>query len=97
MGVLAYGLKTAGSPLFETVMALTVAAVGMFFGIAYLRRVPECTWREGLYLGTLLAGHQHCDRSAFIHVGSHVNDLRGLYGRYRRYLFDISYHYLRLG
>ncbi len=56
MGVLAYGLKTAGSPLFETVMAVTVAAVGVFFGIAYFQRVPESTWREGLYLGVLWLG-----------------------------------------
>ena len=56
VGVLAYGLKTAGSPLFETVMAVTVAAVGVFFGIAYFQRVPESTWREGLYLGVLWLG-----------------------------------------
>ena len=51
VGVLAYGLKTAGSPLFETVMAVTVAATGVFFALTYFRAVPECSLREGLYLG----------------------------------------------
>lgn len=51
VGMLAYGLKTAGSPLFETVMAVAVTATGVFFGLKYFQAVPECSWREGLYLG----------------------------------------------
>ena len=51
MGMLAFGLKTAGSPLFETVMAVTVTAAGVFFGLKYFRAVPECSLREGLYMG----------------------------------------------
>ena len=53
MGMLAYGLKTAGSPLFETIMAVTVAATGVFFGLKYLRAVPECNRREGMYVGLI--------------------------------------------
>lgn len=50
---LAFPLRDPARPVFESVMAVTVAATAAWLGVAYLRRIPAVRAREGLALGLL--------------------------------------------
>jgi hypothetical protein len=47
----AVGLKDSWRSLFESIMAVTVAAVVVPLALWYFRRVPQPTAREGVLLG----------------------------------------------
>ena len=49
----AFALKESWRSLFESIMALTVATVVVLLALAYFRRVPQPTAKEGLLLGLL--------------------------------------------
>ena len=51
LSMLLFPLKRAGSPLFESVMAVSVAAVTAAMALAYFRRIHHHYLREGLSLG----------------------------------------------
>jgi hypothetical protein len=49
----AFPLREPARPVFESVMAVTVAASAVGLGLAYLRRTPGGYAREGLVVGAL--------------------------------------------
>jgi len=48
---LAFPLRESARPVFESVMAVTVAGTAAGLGLGYLRRVPRVRAREGLAVG----------------------------------------------
>ena len=48
---LAFPLRELARPVFESVMAVTVAGTAAGLGLGYVRRVPGVRAREGLALG----------------------------------------------
>ena len=51
LSMLLFPLKRAGSPLFESAMAVIVAAVAAGMALIYFRRIHHRYLREGLLLG----------------------------------------------
>lgn len=49
IGVFSY--KQAGSPLFETVMAVTITLIGTVFTVSYLRKIRWGFLKEGFVIG----------------------------------------------
>jgi len=50
---LVFFLHESARPLFESIMAVTVTASAMTFGIAYMKRLDGRCLKEGLSLGVL--------------------------------------------
>lgn len=48
---LVFPLRASSRPVFESVMAVTVAATAAWLGVAYLRRIARVRAREGLLVG----------------------------------------------
>lgn len=48
---LIFPLRESARPLFESIMAVTVTAGTVVLGLAYLRRLPQVTVRDGLATG----------------------------------------------
>lgn len=48
---LAFPLRNSARPLFESIMAVVVAATAVVLGLSYLKRLDEGIVREGLLLG----------------------------------------------
>ncbi|MCH7612319.1 MAG: hypothetical protein IIB95_08925 [Candidatus Marinimicrobia bacterium] len=48
-----FPIHDSARPLFESVMAVTVCAAAVVFGIAYLKNVKEGVVQEGIRIGTL--------------------------------------------
>jgi hypothetical protein len=53
VALLAFPWRESARPLFESVMAVTVAGTAVGLGLAYLRRCPNAEVREGLSLGLI--------------------------------------------
>jgi hypothetical protein len=51
VGVIAYPIHESSRSLFESVMAVTVAAVTVWAGLRYLRPLPSVTTRDGIVVG----------------------------------------------
>jgi hypothetical protein len=49
----AFPLRESARPVFESVMAVTVAGTAAGLGLGYLRRVPDVRAREGLAVGSV--------------------------------------------
>jgi hypothetical protein len=52
-GFAAFPLKQAGSPLFETILAVVLASTTAWLAARFVRRAGHCTWRLGARLGFL--------------------------------------------
>ena len=50
-----YPLKKGGSPLFETIMAVTVTLCVVFFAVLYFRNVKEGFLKKGVWVGLIWA------------------------------------------
>jgi hypothetical protein len=51
-----FPLRASARPVFESIMAVTVAGTAVGLGLRYLQRVPAARAREGLVVGWLWFG-----------------------------------------
>src|SRR3990172_7945563 len=87
VSVVIYPLKQTGSPLFETIMPVTLALVGVVFSLWYFKPLKENYIREGWTLG-----------AAYLAVSIAIDLLLFMWGpmkmSFANYMIDIGLTYL---
>ena len=87
VSVVIYPLKQTGSPLFETIMPVTLALVGVVFSLLYLKPLKANYLREGWVLG-----------GAFLALSIAIDLLLFMWGpmkmTFADYMIDIGLTYL---
>ena len=90
VAVVVFGLHEFSRPLFESIMAVTVTATAVGFGLLYMKHVEEAHVKEAIRLGVLWFAVAIAIDSPFMLLGGPIQMTLG------QYMADIGVTYLSI-
>jgi hypothetical protein len=89
VGMAAFPIMETQHALFETIVAVAMAATAAWTGARFIRRAPQCNWRHALRLGLMWMAISLVLDAGFFSWGPQA---MGLW----QYLGDIGFTYLMI-